>query len=182
MKIATHNSATGEEGGGLLSWLVSPFARCQSKTLVEQYQHGCRYFDFRIKWNERKRQHNFAHGLWRSKESFPKLAFKLYNNVRQNNDSVYIMLTYEGQCEEEEIKAIVNDFEKHFPNHFKLTTANIKRPTWRTIVTSRVVLHENCYKVLDGNTWHTYLPIPWLWAKIHPPTYHPKKYNFVDFL
>lgn len=30
-KIGTHNSATGESGHGILSWLGTPFARCQSK-------------------------------------------------------------------------------------------------------------------------------------------------------
>jgi hypothetical protein len=43
--LATHNSATGERGGGLLSLLLTPFARCQSKTLVEQYKSGVRLFD-----------------------------------------------------------------------------------------------------------------------------------------
>ena len=41
-KIATHDSATGERGHGLLSWLVTPFAKTQSKTIAEQYAAGCR--------------------------------------------------------------------------------------------------------------------------------------------
>lgn len=45
--IATHNSGTGERGGGLLSLLLTPFVRCQSKTLVEQYKSGTRLFDIR---------------------------------------------------------------------------------------------------------------------------------------
>ena len=49
MKIATHDSATGERGQGFLSWLVTPFAKTQSKTIKEQYEAGCRMFDIRIK-------------------------------------------------------------------------------------------------------------------------------------
>ena len=41
-KIATHNSSTGEKGKGFLSFLVTPFAKTQSKTIKEQYDAGCR--------------------------------------------------------------------------------------------------------------------------------------------
>ena len=37
VKIATHDSATGEKGRGFLSFLVAPFAKTQSKTIKEQY-------------------------------------------------------------------------------------------------------------------------------------------------
>lgn len=49
MKIATHNSATRKKGKGLLSWFATPFARCQSKSIKEQYDAGCRWFDIRVK-------------------------------------------------------------------------------------------------------------------------------------
>ena len=49
MKIATHDSATGEKGKGLLSIIGTPFARTQSKTIKEQYDTGCRMFDIRVK-------------------------------------------------------------------------------------------------------------------------------------
>ena len=49
MKIATHDSATGEKGKGLLSIIGTPFARTQSKTIEEQYVAECRMFDIRVK-------------------------------------------------------------------------------------------------------------------------------------
>ena len=48
-KIATHDSATGEKGKGILSWLITPFAKTQSKTIKEQYESGCRMFDLRVR-------------------------------------------------------------------------------------------------------------------------------------
>ena len=48
-KIATHDSATGEKGKGFLSFLVTPFAKTQSKTIKEQYDAGCRSFDIRVR-------------------------------------------------------------------------------------------------------------------------------------
>ena len=47
-KIATHDSATGEKGMWYCIPLI-PFAKTQSKTLKEQYDAGCRFFDLRVK-------------------------------------------------------------------------------------------------------------------------------------
>lgn len=49
VKIATHDSATGEKGRGFLSFLVTPFAKTQGKTIQEQYDAGCRSFDIRVR-------------------------------------------------------------------------------------------------------------------------------------
>lgn len=184
MNIATHNSATGEKGGGLLSFLVAPFSICQSKTLVEQYNHGCRYFDFRVRWNEDRESWYFAHGFWESKESFHTLAKRLYEHVKEKNNNVFVMLTYEGDCDADEIRELADLFEQWFPKHFTLTTVNIKKPHWRTIITKDNLPHKNCYRMLDGRSWHTYIPIPWLWAKIFPENYdyEPYLFNFIDFL
>lgn len=75
MKIATHNSSTGESGHGIISWLVTPFAKCQSKTIQEQYEAGCRYFDIRVR--NTKRGYICAHGLWESKRYFIDILMEI---------------------------------------------------------------------------------------------------------
>ena len=37
---------------------------------------------------------------------------------------------------------------------------------------------------LDGRSWHTFIPIPWLWKKIYfnHPKFNENEYTFVDFL
>ena len=37
---------------------------------------------------------------------------------------------------------------------------------------------------LDGRSWHTYIPIPWLWDRLYhrPHTFNADKFTFVDFL
>ena len=37
---------------------------------------------------------------------------------------------------------------------------------------------------LDGRSWHTYLPIPWLFKKIYndTPTFNNEYYTYVDLL
>lgn len=36
----------------------------------------------------------------------------------------------------------------------------------------------------DGHSWHTYIPIPWLWKKIYHnhPEFNAEQYTLVDFL
>ena len=37
---------------------------------------------------------------------------------------------------------------------------------------------------LGGRSWHTYLPIPWLWKRIYndAPLFNNEYYTYVDFL
>lgn len=94
MKIATHNSATGEQGKGFLSWLVTPFSKCQRKTLIEQYDAGCRYFDIRVRYHY---GWVCAHGLWESKQDAWRLLANLDRHAYQRGEKCYISLTYEGR-------------------------------------------------------------------------------------
>ena len=66
LKIATHDSATGEASHGLISLLVIPFARTQNKTIKQQYEAGCRSFDIRVRYSKKRRMWICAHGLWES--------------------------------------------------------------------------------------------------------------------
>lgn len=62
MIIGTHNSMTYLRPARWYGWLMIPFARCQSKTLVKQYAAGARCFDIRIRFEKSGRPY-FAHGL-----------------------------------------------------------------------------------------------------------------------
>ena len=90
LKIATHDSATGEKGQGFLSWLVTPFARTQSKTIKEQYNAGCRMFDIRVKLINNK--WCCAHGIWYTKRT----AEDILKEINNFPETCYVTLTYEG--------------------------------------------------------------------------------------
>ena len=100
IKIATHNSFTGEKGDGLLSFLVSAFSKCQSKTLVQQHRCGCRLFDLRVKWDKGRGRFVAAHGLWKAKKSLLKLMAELNGIAASSPVKTKYLLTYEGECEE----------------------------------------------------------------------------------
>lgn len=188
LKIATHDSATGEKGKGLLSILGTPFARTQSKTIREQYEAGCRLFDIRVKLFGK--DWRCAHGLWKSE----RLALDILREINSFSDKCYVTLTYEGNSKK---KA---EFVE-FVNLIKSECTNIH---WGTI---SIKYGENAhlFKVeydfvssaekgfpggkqgflpLNGSTWHILLPIPWLWKKIYndKPEFNKKCFIYVDFL
>lgn len=61
--IGTHNSMTYLRPQHWYGWLMIPFARCQRKTLNEQWDAGARCFDLRIRFTAEGRAY-FAHGLY----------------------------------------------------------------------------------------------------------------------
>lgn len=175
-KIATHNSVTGEKGRGLLSLLVTLFSKCQSKTLEEQYNSGCRYFDIRYKWDEDEGEYLCAHGLWTSK----KTLFEVLKWMNSKGDC-YCMLTCEkGEpMDEYWMNRIVVIY-----NFIKFTSFNVKYPEWTVKKVINPTPSISSYKILNWDTWHTLLPIPWLWKKIYynKPIFNNTTFTFVDFL
>ena len=185
-KIATHDSATGEKGKGLVSIIGTPFAKTQRKTILEQYQAGCRMFDIRVKlvggeWR-------CAHGLWVSQ----RLAEDIIEEI-DGFGRCYMLLTYEGG------KRYKDEFMA-FAEKMKAECSNIK---WGSIaikygegshlfkVKYDYLSHAKNWPVckqgflpLDGRSWHILLPVPWLWKMLYhdSPEFSRSFYTWVDFL
>ena len=186
MKIATHDSATGEKGKGL-SIIGTPFARTQSKTIKEQYDAGCRMFDIRVKLI--KGEWKCAHGLWQSK----RLAYDILNEINSFEDKCYVTITYEGNSKKrEKFVTFVCKIKKDFTN-IRFGNIAIKYGKeshlfkvkydyiYRTV---NWPASKSKFVSLGGNTWHILLPIPWLWKKIYynKPEFNDKYFTYVDFL
>lgn len=189
-KIATHNSSTGELAGTIGSVLLTPFARCQSKTLKEQFDAGCRLFDIRVKkvngaWH-------CAHGPWITKRG----AIDILSELNHFPECVAVDLTYEGSTKDvsiEEFIEFANNCEEAFKyiiwggvaykygdksKGIKVDYKYIKKAS------STYRGGKQGFLPLDGHSWHTYIPIPWLWDRIYsrPHKFNEDKYTYVDFL
>lgn len=182
IKIATHDSATGEKPYWYCYPLM-PFARTQSKTIKEQYQAGCRSFDIRIK--KHRGDWHCAHGLLIIKRT----AEDIISEIASFKDC-QVCITYEGLGDKEFL-----DF---------VHLCKIKYPSiiWGGIATKYdakgIKVNYNYlekaepgyeggtrgYLPLDGRTLHTYLPIPWLWNKLYTKNhkFNNETYTYVDFL
>lgn len=190
IKIATHDSATGERGHGFLSWLATPFAKTQSKTIAEQYAAGCRSFDIRVRpARGRRKSYVCAHGLWESDRS----ADDILGMIDRFPDRCQVCLTYEGTSEN------IEDFRQFATNlrHWyqwiiwgsaccKYDKRASARVDYVSVLSAEVGYSGGVqgFLPLDGRSWHTYLPIPWLWDRLYkrPHKFNEERFTFVDFL
>ena len=189
LKIATHDSATGEKGNAW-SWLIALFAKTQSKTIKEQYEAGCRVFDIRIKKVLGKWK--CAHGLWISE----KTAEEIIKEINDFEDRCSVSITYEGGYENNDIFIAYVQKLKSLYTHIKYGGVAVKygkESTGLKVKYDYVLdsdpgwIDADCkqgFLPLDGSTWHTYIPIPWLWDRIYkrPHVFNEEYYTFVDFL
>lgn len=180
MKIATHDSATGEKSWWLTIPLI-PFARTQSKSIQQQLDNGCRYFDIRVR--KTFRGWICAHGLWESKKSADDILSEI------NAVGSYCNITYEGWGHKDYEDKVDEWIEKY--HNIKFVNINIKytegiKMKWKTLKLINYVYGgaKDCFFKLDFRSWHTFLPIPWLWKKIYGPkvVFNDYYYQFVDFL
>lgn len=185
LKIATHNSATGEEGKDFLSWLITPFSKCQSKTIKEQYEAGCRMFDIRFK--EVNNTFYCKHGLWTSKRAL----INILSEINSFKDSCYVSVTYEGKNEEYDLNMVFTEWRNLFKNiKFQYMavkygkSSNGVKVSYDFIARDYNIECKQGFLPLNGKSWHTYLPIPWLWKKLYynKPKFNKETYLTVDFL
>lgn len=184
VKIATHDSSTAERPYDILSWLMIPFARTQSKTIAEQYAAGCRSFDIRIR--KHRGIWHCAHGLYITKRT----ATDILTEINRFPERCQVQLTYEGVGNRE------------FEEYAKFLKSMFHSIIWGGIAYKyskpgvKVEYHyiaqaeqgfeggEQGFVPLDGRSWHTYLPIPWLWDRLYtrPHKFNEGRFTFVDFL
>lgn len=178
IKIGTHNSATGEKGKGWLSWLVTPFAKCQSRTIREQYNAGCRMFDIRVRWVDG--YFRCAHGLWTSE----RFAYGILQELNTLGKCI-VILTYEGSLDSYQ--------EKNFIESVMLMKATFPNITWREVCVKkgwRCIMPSETeekntkdFATTDKSVTFALCPIPWIWKKLsRKHTFNEKTYSLVDFL
>lgn len=188
IKIATHDSATGERGQGFLSWLTTPFAKTQSKSIKEQYEAGCRMFDIRIRrvgdeWL-------CAHGCWHTERT----AEDIISEIDKFADECYVVLTLEGDYGQVYLFSGFVAHLKTFYKHILWGGVAVKYGKGSHLLKVKYDYLEpypadwpanrQGFLPLDGKTWHILLPIPWLWKKVYndEPKWEEEVYTFVDFL
>lgn len=185
-KIGTHNSATGEKGHGIISWLVTPFSKCQNRSIASQIKMGCRYIDLRIAIKDG--EWRAAHGLWTSERTINDILEDIDRTARILNQKIYVSFTVErGEvflCNI--LKGWIELKYKREGIEYGVIPTYIahKKPKWTIYHVYEDIPCKQGFLPLDGHSWHTYLPIPWLWKKIYHnhPHFDNDCYNLVDFL
>lgn len=185
-KIGTHNSATGEKGKGFISVLVTPFSKCQGRNIASQINMGCRYFDIRFAIDK----HGIwraAHGLWTSQKTLDNILDDIYFASCNLRQPIYVSFTLE-RGDPVLCRVFRAWFEARYPNLYEQllipTYIAHKHPKWTIYHVYNEIPCRQGFLPLDGHSWHTYIPIPWLWKKIYHnhPEFNEEQYTLVDFL
>jgi len=186
-KIATHNSATGERSKNLLHALCTPFARCQTKTIRDQWFHGVRYFDLRVDKNL-----VLCHGLWKSNKTLFDVLLEMRKYV---NETTYIEVTIEHNHPEEVVRDIYRRVCNMVNLHgrmVKLVAVNCKKPQWTCLKRwshvdyvcryLSVPTFRQYYK-MEIKDWRRYIPIPrYLKTITAEPAFNEQVFTMVDFI
>lgn len=183
LKIATHNSCTGESGKGILSWLVTLFARCQSKTIREQFEAGTRFFDIRALLCKDGQYHP-AHGLWTCKRTITDVLQKLnLLALMDTENTTYVTITYEHPNDyPAPFITAVHEWQKKYP-HLQFVEVAVKLPDWRVLETICDVPYEYGFKPINKYTKRQLFPIPiFYWLINKKATFNEEQFTMVDFL
>ena len=181
MKLGTHNSMTYLPPK---KWYLYPFrfiAKCQSKTIQEQYELGARMFDLRIKF-DKKGTPEFRHGSMAFKGSVTKTLQFL------NTKKVYVRLLLETKKsdidQEEMFRIFCRDCQEYFPN-IKFFCGR-RKFDWKVVFEFKYKepYIEQYVSSMQGSKiddlW------PWLYAKLHNKEHmqecDKRKWNLFDFI
>ena len=181
VKIATHNSGTGEPSKNWVHRLFTPFVKCQDKTIEEQLEAGVRYFDFRV-----NKDLMLCHGLWVSKTSLDK-ALQLLNEYPE---ITYYRIVFERQNANHLIDLILQN-TVHKYKRTRLAEVIEKKPVWnirvmyRNIPIKKAFLSVPTFKeyiTFSVKPLKRYIPIPRILSKFVKYELDDEKFTMIDFV
>lgn len=181
--IGTHNSGTGEPSKCWYYEFLIPFARCQRYNIQEQLNHGSKLFDLRVR--EDGSDYILCHGLWKSKTTLDKALGYIDNQGALNHCKYKVLVTYEGSLSNNLHTifktSIIAKLTKY--NNVSLVQIAVKKPEWIALYSDNVTSVKQGFKCLDFRSWHTLIPIPWLWSNFYKKIDNSNDtYTLIDFL
>lgn len=158
MKLASHNSATGERPRNLWARWFRWIAQCQSKTILEQYMAGVRLFDIRVRYEGTVLR--CCHGL----ATYDKTLYGICDQLLGKTD-VWLMVTYEGFLDEKDYERFLVDVRCETQVHnLNLGHVSVKLPEWNIIEpNSKTPAYVSNYTKMTG--WRILWPFPKFWWK-----------------
>lgn len=174
----SHNSATGEKSANLLSKLVRPFAKCQSKTLKQQLDEGVQAFDFRVVYKDGKL--TIVHGLWSTNLNINTTLKKIANYAKKSGKDYYVRIIYKGKLFDHNYVSFISWYKK-VPNK-TLVKYHIVNKEGHSLYKNFTNHCEHLYKDLSINfkSFYWLIPIPWLWNKLTKPNIIDKVANLLN--
>lgn len=152
-------------------YLINWAAKCQSKTLSEQYHSGVRYFDIRVRFDKKGRP-VIAHGLVEYKGIAENYVSILNEIARHYKDKVYLRFVLEFNRQPEDWnrqEVLLSEFVQNLMKEYPYLIYDYIMRKWdeqdiRRYNTDTIYLTHK-YSSCIG--WKRFLWIPWIYAKLY---------------
>lgn len=169
--LGSHNSLTYLPCRKWWMYLINWAAKCQSKTLGQQYHDGVRYFDIRIRFDKNDKP-VIAHGLVEYKGVAENYVAVINEFAKHYKDKVYIRFVLEFNKEPDDWFAQCN-LLKRFVANLKDEYTNIiydySMTKWNEEELNRyntkIIYVFHRYSSTLG--WKRFFWIPYWYAKLH---------------
>lgn len=167
MKLASHNSWSCMPERKKWMRLVRPIARCQNKSIVQQYYDNVRYFDLRLRWDEKENDFVLAHGIVTYIGRYYYDLIWLEEQAYKNNEKVYIRVLLEdggkaNRVIDDKFYKKCRDLEKRF-SFLKFTGGFPVRKRWGEYLykfkTKEPSIDEQHVSV--SSKWWQFIPYQW---------------------
>lgn len=162
MILGSHNSMTYLKPKHWWLWPFRFMAKCQDKTIQEQYLCGARLFDIRIKFNKNNTP-EFAHGIM----TFKGDLFETLNYLNSLSDKIYVRIINERDKNYDLFKQLCMKIQLKYPHIMFIGGVNKK--DWKQLFTFNYSL-EFIDKYSSWNN-DTHLGTGWYFDDIFPRLY-----------
>ena len=169
--LGSHNSLTYLPCRKWWMYLINWAAKCQSKTLSEQFHDGVRYFDIRLKWDSRKETWIITRGLIEYKGNIRRVLETLNSLAEFYNEKLYVrfILEYNKRPNDEATKIIkLRNFVRYARGEYSNIMYHLIETKWDKKVieaySNNIVLIHSYSSVLG---WKKFFLIPYWYAKLH---------------
>lgn len=168
--LGAHNANTYLEPRKWWMKLINFTSKCQKLTINDQFKHGVRYFDLRIRYDKKLGMFINCHGLVEYYESLSITVYNLtYLAAKIAPEPIYIRFVYDDTFNNH-----INDYNftdlfiKHilpiFRHDENIIWQLIKKSSWKHIDSNNRPQPTivDCFKNYRGYKW---IPWPRWWAK-----------------
>lgn len=166
--LGAHNANTYLKPRKWWMRLINFTSKCQKLTITEQLEHGVRYFDFRIRLDEKKVDFINCHGLVEYESSVNALIEDISSFCRNTKEHVHIRFVYDDTFIKRTYDSIIYDSLKvllYFTTPYNLSWEIIRKSDWKKITDSEnnsPLEMVDCFRNYRGYKW---IPWPRWWAK-----------------
>lgn len=174
--LGAHNANTYLKPRKWWMRLINFTSKCQKLTIYEQFKHGVRYFDFRIRYDKKLGMFINCHGLVEYYESLRNTVYNLsYLAAKIAPEPIYIRFVYDDTFNNNIDDSDLTDLfiEQIYPilrNDKNIIWKLIKKSSWKYIVYNNrpQLAIVDCFKNYRGYKW---IPCPQRYISKHKEHY-----------